>query len=129
MEISRFGTAARPACRQGANRVRRRQGGDLRRYRTGLGRTPDVVVAAMAIGRPVRARLAQWAVGSPLHAPYRLARILLPGAYADDGLISIHRHARTSINGSGVYTSGCGQRPTPAGAKVISSSAASEMGF
>ena len=32
-------------------------------------------------------------VGTPLHTPYRLARILLPGAYADDGLISIHRHA------------------------------------
>jgi hypothetical protein len=40
MESSRFGVAARPAFSQDANRVRRRQGRDLRRYRTGLGRTP-----------------------------------------------------------------------------------------
>jgi hypothetical protein len=51
------------------------------------------MVAAMATRRPFRARLAQWAVRIPLHTPYRLARLLLPGAYADDGLISIHRHA------------------------------------
>ncbi|ORW10801.1 TylF/MycF/NovP-related O-methyltransferase [Mycobacterium kyorinense] len=51
------------------------------------------MVRAMAIGRPARARFAQWAVRAPLRTPYRLARIILPGAYASDGLISIHRHA------------------------------------
>ncbi|WP_326545289.1 TylF/MycF/NovP-related O-methyltransferase [Mycolicibacterium sp. ND9-15] len=47
----------------------------------------------MTSGLPLRTRLAQWAVRAPLHTPYRIARVLLPGAYASDGLISIHRHA------------------------------------
>lgn len=51
------------------------------------------MVPAMATRRSVRARLAQWALRTPLHTPYRLAAILIPGAYASDGLISIHRHA------------------------------------
>ena len=49
--------------------------------------------AAMATGRSVRARFAMWVLRTLLHTPYRLARILIPGAYASGGLISIHRHA------------------------------------
>lgn len=49
--------------------------------------------SAMATRRSVKVRLAQWVARVPGHTPYRLARTFLPGAYASDGLISIHQHA------------------------------------
>lgn len=51
------------------------------------------MLAAMATRQSVKSRLAQWAVRTPGHATYKLARTLVPGAYANDGLISIHQHA------------------------------------
>jgi hypothetical protein len=107
------------------------------------------MVAAMAIQRPANSRawvtLSQWVADTS----DRLARTLLPNVYASGGLISVHRHAfmddplfqrayqrgvdalggTTGIGGSGVCISGCGRRPAPAGSTVISSSAASIMGF